>query len=66
MGLHPTTGTAFDINERWNNLGDPPARLGAQGSVREMVQIANQHGFHWGGHYDGRKDGMHFELARLL
>lgn len=59
-------GTAFDINESWNGLGKTPAAFGRQGSVRELVQIANQHGFHWGGHYDGRKDGMHFELARLL
>jgi peptidoglycan hydrolase-like protein with peptidoglycan-binding domain len=59
-------GTAFDINESWNRLGHTPATLGSQGSVRELVQIANQHGFHWGGHYAGRKDGMHFELARLL
>lgn len=59
-------GTAFDINEQWNKLGRTPAAMGAQGCLRELVQIANQHGFYWGGHYHGSKDGMHFELARLL
>lgn len=59
-------GTAFDINVEWNPLGKNPAAMGALGCVRELVQIANAHGFYWGGHYANRKDGMHFELARLL
>jgi hypothetical protein len=28
-----------------------------------LVPVANLWGFWWGGHYDGRKDGMHFEVA---
>jgi hypothetical protein len=56
-------GTAFDINFDWNQLGAQPALLGAKGSVRELVPIANEHGFYWGGHFKGRPDGMHFEMA---
>lgn len=55
-------GTAFDINYYWNKLGHEPAALGAHGSVRELVPLANKHGFFWGGHF-ARRDGMHFELA---
>ncbi len=56
-------GSAFDINERFNHLGARPALVGEKGSVRELVPIANNWGFFWGGHYQGRKDGMHFEVA---
>lgn len=59
-------GSAFDINQRWNRLGHLPAPAGAEGSVRELVDIANAHGFFWGGHFKGRPDGMHFEVAKLL
>ncbi len=59
-------GTAFDINRKWNRYGAIPARVGEEGSVCELVKIANQHGFFWGGHYRRRLDGMHFELAKLL
>lgn len=55
-------GTAFDINVAWNMLGTVPALKGKRGSVRELVQIADQHGFYWGGWFKGRQDGMHFEL----
>lgn len=58
-------GSAFDINAAWNPLGATPARAGTKGSVSELVAIANAHGFYWGGHFDGRPDGMHFELAKL-
>jgi hypothetical protein len=33
--------------------------------VRELVEIANEWGFYWGGHFT-RKDGMHFEIAKIL
>jgi hypothetical protein len=62
-------GTAFDVNARWNGLGARPALVGDKGSVRELVEIANQQGFFWGGHYgclgtsSPRSDGMHFEIA---
>ena len=58
-------GSGFDINYTWNKLGHTPALVGQRGSVRELVPLANEHGFYWGGHYGGRKDGMHFELAFL-
>lgn len=58
-------GSAFDINYEWNKLGHMPALKGTEGSVREMVRIAHEHGFYWGGHFT-RLDGMHFEIAKLL
>jgi len=57
-------GTAFDINSRENPLGKPAAIHGQRGCVRELVGIANEEGFYWGGHFN-TGDGMHFELARL-
>ena len=63
-------GTAFDINVQWNMLGQTPAVKGAKGSVRELVQLANTHGFYWGGHFGkysaNRVDGMHFEISRII
>jgi len=61
-----TYGTAFDINLQWNRLGQIPTAAGKHGSVRELVPIANEHGFFWGGHFKNRPDGMHFEVAKLL
>lgn len=58
-------GSAFDINARWNPLKRIPPALGEEGCVRELVPIANRHGFYWGGHYNSRPDGMHFEVAHL-
>ncbi len=57
-------GAAFDVNCRWNRLGTVPALRREKGSVRELVPVANAHGFYWGGHFS-RRDGMHFELAKL-
>lgn len=54
-------GTAFDVNYEWNQLGHTPAYRGQKGSVRELVPLANQHGWYWGGHFRSRPDGMHFE-----
>ncbi len=56
-------GSAFDINAQYNKLGAMPAQRDAVGSVRELVPLANKHGFYWGGHYANRKDGMHFEFV---
>ncbi len=58
-------GSAFDVNYKWNRLGHEPALVGRKGSVRELVQIANEHGFYWGGHFS-RRDGMHFEVAKIF
>lgn len=59
-------GTAFDINVQWNMLGTIPTKVGQRGSVRELVNIANDNGFYWGGHFSTRPDGMHFEAAIVL
>lgn len=58
--------SAFDINAPWNPLGAEPKAAGLPGSVIELVSIANDLGFYWGGHYHSRPDGMHFELAKIL
>jgi D-alanyl-D-alanine carboxypeptidase/Putative peptidoglycan binding domain len=58
-------GTAFDINTRENPLGAQPALPGRPGCVFELVPIAHRWGFYWGGHFT-RRDGMHFEVAKLL
>ena len=58
-------GTAFDINVAWNGLGAQPALVGRHGSVRELVGIANDLGWYWGGHFSSRFDGMHLELAEI-
>lgn len=56
-------GSAFDINAEWNWLGERPALVGKKGAVRELVPLAHQWGFYWGGHFGSRLDGMHFEIA---
>jgi hypothetical protein len=58
-------GSAFDINAKFNPLGAVPALAGHDGSVRELVSIANANGFYWGGHFKTRPDGMHFEIAKF-
>lgn len=59
-------GSAFDINCNYNPLNTKPLAAGAVGSVRELVPIANKHGFYWGGHFQSRPDGMHFEIGKLI
>jgi hypothetical protein len=58
-------GIAFDINTRSNGLGKMPPAIDEKGSVRELVPAALKLGFFWGGHFNRRKDGMHFELSRV-
>lgn len=58
-------GTAFDINAKWNSYGAQPATSIQNGCVYELVKIANDFGFYWGGHFN-KPDGMHFEIARFL
>lgn len=57
-------GSAFDINVAWNQLSTIPPLVNQKGCVRELVSIANENGFYWGGHFS-RKDGMHFEVAKI-
>jgi hypothetical protein len=59
-------GTAFDINVQWNGLGVKPAAIGQKGCVRELVEIAAQFGFYWGGWFPNRPDGMHFEAYKIV
>jgi len=33
------------------------------GCVFALVAIAQEFGFHWGGHFSKRRDGMHFAYA---
>jgi hypothetical protein len=54
--------TAFDVNAAWNGLRRNPAPIGAKGSVRELVPLAEGYGFAWRG-WCPTPDGMHFELA---
>jgi len=58
--------TAFDINVQWNMLGAQPALRGEKGSVRDLVLIAYDHGFYWGGWFPRRLDGMHFEAYKVM
>lgn len=58
-------GTAMDINVLWNGLGVTPPPKGKKGSVIELVPTAYRHGFSWGGNFT-RKDGMHFEVGKVL
>ncbi|WP_445632527.1 Peptidoglycan-binding domain 1 protein [Nostoc sp. DSM 114161] len=59
-------GSAFDINAGFNPLGHTPAFISQKGSVRLLVPTAHDYGFYWGGHFNTRKDGMHFEVAKIL
>lgn len=55
---------AFDINVAWNGLGKVPAPIGKYGSVIEIVPYATECGFFWGGNFNIRPDGMHFEIGK--
>jgi hypothetical protein len=60
-------GSAFDINISENPRTKEPARLGERGCVREMVEVAQNFGFYWGGHFKPpNTDGMHFEVAKIM
>ncbi len=59
-------GIAFDINPAENPFGKEPAPSGKRGSVRELAPVFERHGFAWGGRWSpSRRDGMHFEIARI-
>jgi hypothetical protein len=59
-------GSGFDINASFNAFGAQPALPGQKGCVFELVPIAHEFGFYWGGHFKNRRDGMHFEVAKIL
>lgn len=58
-------GATFDINAGLNPMGHTPALMGSRGCLRELVAIANDMGFYWGGHFGQPPDGMHFEVSKL-
>lgn len=58
MSLH-SWGIAIDVNAFENGLGKEPKL--SEGFVKCFTDA----GFHWGGHWKSRKDGMHFELVSI-
>ena len=48
-----------------NPLGAEPAYPKQKGCVFDLVPLAHEHGFYWGGHFASRRDGMHFEIAEV-
>lgn len=56
-------GTAIDHNAKYNGLGKYPAN--GKGSVRDLVPHFENNGFYWGGNFK-RRDGMHFEICRII
>lgn len=57
QSLH-SWGIAIDVNAAWNGLGKEP-KLSAG-----FVKCFTDAGFDWGGAWK-RKDGMHFQLAKI-
>lgn len=57
-------GATFDINADLNPQKAVPVLMGRRGCIRELAKVANDMGIYWGGHF-GKRDGMHFEIARL-
>jgi hypothetical protein len=51
-------GLAIDVNAAWNGLGKEPQLSSG------FVKCFTDAGFDWGGNFS-RKDGMHFQLAKL-
>ena len=62
---HHAFGSAFEINVANNPLGAEPAYPTQKGCVFDLVPLAHEHGFYWGGHFASRRDGMHFEIAEV-
>jgi len=56
-------GIAFDLNAKWNPFGGSIASYHEPGCLYDIVDIAIECGFFWGGHFNSVSDGMHFELA---
>jgi len=57
MSLH-SWGIAIDVNAAWNQLNMVPTLS------PEFVKCFTDAGFEWGGTWQ-RKDGMHFQLAKI-
>lgn len=57
-------GSAIDLNARWNPLGRPGAKIGEQGYMGRVAEIAEANGWAWGGRWS-RRDDMHLEVITL-
>lgn len=57
MSLH-SWGIAIDVNAAWNGLNKIPVLTPG------FVKCFTDAGFDWGGYWT-RKDGMHFQLAKI-
>lgn len=57
LSIH-SWGIAIDINAAWNQLGKEPSLS------PDFVKCFTESGFEWGGEWK-RKDGMHFQLAKI-
>lgn len=55
-------GAAIDVNAKWNAFGARPAIRGSTGSVVDLIPIALECSFVWGGFWS-KPDGMHFEVG---
>lgn len=58
MSIH-SWGIAIDLNAAWNGLGKKPTLSKA------FVKCFTDAGFEWGGNWQSRVDGMHFQLAHI-
>lgn len=59
-------GTAFDINAEWNGFKQKPAAVGAKGDLHAVADVFKRFGFIWGGDWQNTKDGMHFEISKII
>jgi hypothetical protein len=53
-------GTAFDINAKEYPLGKPVPK---DSPMWLLAEVAEKHGWFYGGHFRSRFDGMHFEFV---
>jgi hypothetical protein len=60
-----TFGMALDFDPDRNPLGAPPEKtfIGGTHDGLRVVEIMAAWGWYWGGHFDGRKDAMHFQFC---
>jgi hypothetical protein len=57
-----SAGIAIDLNAPAHPIGTSPTANYSGAQITQCRAIARQFGLRWGGDYNGRKDGMHFEV----